>query len=114
MVQNLASQGVRQEDMAIALGIGKNTLARYYKDELARSAIMANATVAGKLYAKATKSGPNAEGDLDAQKFWLRCRAGWSEKLIIEHAGTVKTLIPDWLEKLWKDDAAAKSSDVRP
>ena len=42
--------------------------------------------IAGAMYAKAIG------GDIGAQKYILGCRAGWSEKQVVEHTGTIEKI----------------------
>lgn len=81
-VQALASVGTPQEEIAKIIGISsKHTLIKHYRKELDTAMTMANATIAQTLF-KQAKNGNTA-----AAIFWLKCRAGWSEKQQIEHSG---------------------------
>ena len=80
----LSGFGVKTEDIAKYLGIAKQTLFKYYKDELSTGAIGANATIAETLYKKAK------DGDTTACIFWLKTRAGWREVQKMELSGEVK------------------------
>ena len=80
-VYKLSRVGTRHEDIAILLGFSEDTLAKYYRKELDRGRIEANAAVAGTLYEKAK------QGDTAAMLFWLKTRAGWSEKITTELTG---------------------------
>jgi hypothetical protein len=75
-VRTLAARGVRQEDIAGAIGCrDAKTLRKHFRDELDRGTGEANAKVAGALYEKAVG------GDTIAQIFWMKTRAGWREKV---------------------------------
>ena len=50
------------------------TLRKHYRDELDIAKYSANADVGGALYRKAM------DGDTSAMIFWMKTRAGWSEK----------------------------------
>lgn len=76
LVESLSGLGIVQDDIARLVGISANTLREHYRAELDLGAVKANAKVAQNLFAIACK--PTREG-LDAAKFWLRVRAGWSE-----------------------------------
>ena len=80
-VKTLASVGTPQEDIAKIIGITKNTLIKHYRKELDTAMVMANATIAQTLFKQAK------DGNTSAAIFWLKCRAGWSEKQQIEHSG---------------------------
>ena len=80
-VYNLSIVGTRYEDIALVLNISHDTLTKYYKDELEKGRIEANAAVAGTLYEKAK------QGDTSSMIFWLKTRAQWSEKNTTELTG---------------------------
>lgn len=76
MVETFSAFGIPHEDIARVIGITAPTLRLHYREELDLGSIKANAKVAQNLFTIACK--PTREG-LDAAKFWLRVRAGWSE-----------------------------------
>jgi len=80
-VYNLSIVGTRYEDIALVLGISDDTLVKYYKPELEKGRIEANAAVAGTMYSKAMT------GDVGAMMFWLKTQAQWSEKNTTELTG---------------------------
>ena len=80
-VFDLATVGTRYEDIALVLGISDDTLVKYYKPELEKGRIEANAAVAGTLFEKAK------QGDTSSMIFWLKTRAQWSEKNTTELTG---------------------------
>jgi len=80
-VYNLSRVGTRHEDIAILLGFSEDTLAKYYRKELDKGRIEANAAIAGTLFEKAK------QGDTSAMLFWLKTRAGWHEKNTTELTG---------------------------
>ena len=69
----LASRGVPHVEIARVLGITAPTLRKYYRHELDLGHIKASTEVAGFLFAAAKN------GNVLAQIFWLKCRAGWSD-----------------------------------
>lgn len=75
MVETFSAFGIPQLDIARVIGITAPTLREHYREELDLGLIKANAKVAQNLFTMATK--PGREG-LDAAKFWLRTRAGWT------------------------------------
>ena len=80
-VKTLASVGTPQEQIAIVVGITKNTLLKYYRKELDTAMTMANAKVAQSLFQQATA------GNTSAAIFWLKCRAGWVDTQKVEMTG---------------------------
>jgi len=81
-VQALAGFGIREDEIAIYVGIDAKTLRKYYRSELDSGHIKANAAVARALYRQAVD-----EGSTSAAIFWLKARAGWRETQNIEHSG---------------------------
>ena len=75
-VEAMASFGVPQDAIADVLGIAIRTLTNHYKATIRTASTKANAMVAQSLFNKAIGTGP---GSVEAAKFWLRTRAGWSE-----------------------------------
>jgi hypothetical protein len=72
LVKHLASVGTPHDQIARKLGVrSPKTIRKYFRDEIDLGAIEANANVAGSTYKKAMS------GNVEAQKFWLMCRAGW-------------------------------------
>ena len=88
-VNALASVGMRQEIIAEFIGIDDKTLRKHYADELRMSGIKANVTVAQSLFAQAKS------GNVAAAIFWLKTRAGWSEKVIVEQSGPIQVETKD-------------------
>lgn len=80
-VYELSKVGTRYEDIAFMLSISDDTLRKYYKPELEKGRIEANAVIAGTLYEKAR------QGDTASMMFWLKTRAQWSEKHTTELTG---------------------------
>lgn len=89
-VEILSACGVPQSTMCQII-VGKNdpidekTLRKHFKVELESGAALANAKVAQSLFKKATG------GNVTAQIFWLKTRAGWKETQHVEHAGSIET-----------------------
>jgi hypothetical protein len=71
-VKALKSFGNTHDQIASYLEISRETLEKYYRYELDNAALIANATVAKRLFAKAVN-----QDDLSAQVFWLKTRARW-------------------------------------
>lgn len=72
-VYTLSTVGTRHEDIASVLNISHDTLVKYYKEELDKGRIEANASVAETLFKQAK------EGNTTAMIFWLKSRAKWKE-----------------------------------
>ena len=72
-VYDLSSVGTTYEDIAKVLGISHDTLVKYYRPELDRGRIDANAIIAGTLFKEAQS------GNTSAMIFWLKTRARWKE-----------------------------------
>jgi hypothetical protein len=72
----MAGYGVREDDIALVLGLAPKTLRKHFRPELDTGHIKANVKVAESLFRKAT--GPGREA-VTAAIFWLKTRAGWTE-----------------------------------
>jgi hypothetical protein len=71
-VKQLAAVGTSHENIARLIGIrSPKTLRLYFREELDRGVVEANAAIAGALFNKASN------GDVPAQRFWLINRADW-------------------------------------
>ena len=77
----LSTVGTRHEDIATVLSISHDTLVKYYKEELDKGRIEANASVAETLFNLAK------EGNTTAMIFWLKSRARWKESTQHEISG---------------------------
>jgi hypothetical protein len=80
-VYTLSTVGTRHEDIASVLKISHDTLVKYYKEELDKGRIEANASVAETLFKQAK------EGNTTAMIFWLKSRAKWKESTQHEISG---------------------------
>lgn len=67
--------------------IDEKTLRRYFRAELDQGTELANALVTQALFKKATGNEP---GSVTAAIFWLKCKAGWKETQVVEHALAAK------------------------
>lgn len=74
-VEALASCGVPEDQIAEVIDVSPKTLRKHYKQILRVAHIKANGAVAAKLFQTAAKG--NGPAAVQAQKFWLLCRAGW-------------------------------------
>ena len=76
----LGSYGVSLEEIAGMLGVSKATVHKHLGDEIRAAPTKANAAVARSLYRKAV-----TDGDVNAQKYWLKNRAaGWEDRVSID------------------------------
>lgn len=107
MVETFAAFGIPQEDIARVIGITAPTLHKHYREELDLGLVKANAKVAQNLFTIATKQ--TREG-LDAAKFWLRVRAGWSEYAPAPVASTAARDVDEPLGKKAQADVDARTA----
>jgi predicted transcriptional regulator len=87
-VTALVSFGVTQNDIAAYLDINPETLRKHYRRELDTGQIKGNAGMARRLYKAAE------EGSVPAMIFWLKVRAGWSERTILDHSSSDGSMTP--------------------
>lgn len=78
--------GIPADNIARSIGVGPDTLRKYYREELDSGTTKANTAVAQSLYKKALGDGTSA---VTAAIFWLKTRAGWKETVALEHGGAV-------------------------
>ena len=96
----MAAYGIPEPDISRVVDIDPKTLRKYYRDELDLGAAKANAQIAGFLFNSARN------GNVTAQIFWLKTRAGWKETPSEHrHTGTfgtfdVRELSDEALEKI--------------
>lgn len=83
-VESMSAYGIPQPDIARVLGIGQDTLVKYYRDELDLATAKANSKVAESLYKKALGDGP---ASVTAAIFWMKTRGRWKETHVVEGAG---------------------------
>lgn len=110
MVEAMSAYGIPQQDIANVLKIDKKTLLKHYRDELDLASAKANAAVAGKLYKKAMA------GCTTSMIFWLKTRARWSEKIVVDSTVTNTGAVTHTHKKdeSWDDpmQAAAEYQDM--
>jgi transposase len=93
LVKMLAAVGARVDDIGTKLGISHDTVQKFYRTELEEGRIDANAQVAQTLFQQA-KSGNTA-----AMIFWMKTRAGWKERHVIEGGETPIELKVTWAQE---------------
>lgn len=79
-VRAMAGFGVPQEEIARFLDIDAKTLRKHFRAELDRGSTEATTKVAQSLFRMATEG-----NNVAAAIFWMKARAGWSERQRIEH-----------------------------
>jgi predicted transcriptional regulator len=80
-VEALCGYGITEDEIASYIGIDPKTLRKHYRREIDTAVVKANALVARSLHGQATS------GNVSAAIFWLKVRAGWSEKSSLELTG---------------------------
>lgn len=82
-VEALATYGIPQEEIANYLDIDAKTLRKYYREQLDKSAMKANANVGRFLYRAASgaalEKGATHGDCIRAAMFWAKTRMGWRE-----------------------------------
>lgn len=75
-VEMMTAFGNTAAEICAIIGISEPTLRLHYRDEIDQGQVKATNAVALNLFRQATKDDPKA---VEAAKFYLKCRAGWSE-----------------------------------
>jgi hypothetical protein len=73
-VKNLSAVGIKPDDIARYFGVSEKTLAKYYREELFRGPLEANANV-GKTLLKMSCNGQEPAASI----YWTKARCGWRE-----------------------------------
>lgn len=84
IVRNMASVGIPHRQLAAYLGIDRETLAKYFGDELEKGKIEASVKVLENLFRMATGSGREAAA---CAMFWAKTQCGFREIQRLEHSG---------------------------
>jgi hypothetical protein len=74
----MSSFGIPGQEIVRVLGINPSTMRKCFPEEFATGHVEANAKVEQALFKKATSDG---HGSVIACIFWLKCRAGWHDKV---------------------------------
>lgn len=109
MTETLSGFGVKHEDIALSLGISPKTLRTHYRKELDLGTINANARVAQTLFKQATD--PENPKSTTAAIFWLKARAGWSERQEIDLTSSDGTMTPTTVQLVAKRASHDDSDD---
>jgi len=80
-VRTMTAYGIPQDAISAVIGISEPTLRKHYENEIATALAEANSKMAQCLFQQAMN------GSTAAAIFWLKARAGWSEKFVNEHTG---------------------------
>jgi hypothetical protein len=84
----MTAAGIAQDEICGVLSITAPTLRRHYRHEIDTALASANARISGRLFAKADK------GDVACMIFWLKARAKWSERIIVQDGGQADDFNP--------------------
>lgn len=97
-VKAFAMVGTPQDEIAKYIGVDRKTLTKHYRHELDTAMTVANAKVAQSLFQQATG------GNTSAAIFWLKVRAGWQDKQMLEHSGKLEIdALSDLMDELSKN-----------
>jgi hypothetical protein len=77
LVRNLAGLGLNERDTARMISISRETLRKYYEEDMEAGRAEANVKVAQAMFKAATRDNPNVVAGM----FWLKNRAGWKDVL---------------------------------
>jgi len=101
LVEMAVAVGIPQEQIRTLIlkqsgkSISQNTLSKHFGEEIRNASAKASIKVGASLYHNAV-----VEGNVAAQIFWLKTRAGWREKYDIEHSGAVNIIATRYDEAL--------------
>jgi hypothetical protein len=126
MVRALSGYGVPHDDIALIVKCSPPTLRKRFRQELDVGAAEATAKVAQTLFQQAT-SGTNTA----AMIFWMKARAGWREKQVVEVSGKDGAIVPvldlairyvsseplnetEWLEAHGNNTTAIETQQIFP
>lgn len=89
-VEAMAGYGVPFEQIASITrgGIDLNTLKKHFRTELASGKAKANAKIGQRLYRKAE------EGDTAALIWWTKAQMGWTDKTVVDHQSSDRSMSP--------------------
>lgn len=97
-VSALCSFGIPQEEIARYLDIDAKTLRKYYREELDKSKLKANAQVARFLFNNASgrtlQNGATHSDCVRAAMFWAKTRMQWRETNHVDHTSSDGSMSP--------------------
>jgi hypothetical protein len=82
LVEHYVSIGMTQDHIALVMQKSVDSLQRHCRHELDTGTLKANAVVGASLFERAS-----IRGDTTAQIFWMKTRAGWKERAVVELTG---------------------------
>lgn len=87
-VEAMSGYGVPFQQIACVLrdGVDLGTLKKYFRAELDAGKAKANAKIGQRLYKKAE------EGDTTALIWWTKTQMGWTEKTVIDHQSSDRSM----------------------
>jgi hypothetical protein len=95
MVEAMTGFGIPQEAIAKVVGISEPTLRKHFEREISDGVTIANSKVAEFLWKYATGAHGKGSEAVTAAIFWMKSRAGWLDRVSVEHTGrNGKDLIP--------------------
>lgn len=109
IVRATAGYGVPHDDIALIVRCSPPTLRRRFRHELDVATIEANARVAQTLYQQAT-----TPGNIAATIFWLKARAGWREKQLVELSGKDGATMPAMTVVIQRFSDAGRDHSTAP
>lgn len=109
-VAQMSSMNFTHEEIAKILGLTRETLYKYYRDDLDYGKALCTAKVGMRLFKVATE----AEGReaLAAMIFWLKTRAGWKENAGVELSGPDGAPIPVDMTSLSMEERTARVMQI--
>lgn len=110
IVERASGFGIPQQQIARLMGISINTLRKYYEKELAVGSAKATLNIANALYSSAMS------GNVAAQIFWMKARAGWSEKVRVEdvtETNKVRLAAIDYSKLTTEQLKALKAAEIK-
>lgn len=88
-IEMMVAFGNTEGQICQIIGIAEPTLRLHYRAEIDHGFAKANNAVAMNIFRQATKDDPRA---ITAAMFWMKCRAGWSEYMILPRPGAATPL----------------------
>ncbi len=89
-LEHLAKIGLTEEQIAASLGIARSTLERRKKDDETFRTTLKEGKAAGiRAVTNALFKGAVEDEKPASQIFFLKARAGWSDRVEVEHSGAV-------------------------
>ena len=100
-VRAMVAYGVPLSDIAPVIGVSRPTLSKHFAREIETAAAEANAKVGQSLYQQAVE-----KGNVTAQIFWLKTKAGWRESSHVDLTSSDRSMTPSGIDPSKLSDAA--------